>query len=73
MRVLLRNETGLFLMSVEEWTSSAGSALAFASSFHAIQFAREKGLRNTEVVLSFDDPAYDITLPVQPRQRNWGN
>lgn len=72
MRVLLRSETGLFLGSVEEWTTSAGSALAFKSCFQAIEFAREKGLRNAEVVLSFDDPAYDLALPLQPRQGKLG-
>jgi hypothetical protein len=42
----------------------------FKRTFAAIEFAREKGLDNTEVVLWFDNPEYDISLPVPGVQDN---
>ena len=65
MRVLLRDEKGCYYKCDGEWTACAGSALDFKGSFKAIEFAREKGLSKAEVVLSFANPEYDISLPVQ--------
>ena len=65
MRVLLKDEKGYYYKSEEEWTSSADSAVDFKRTFAAIEFARDKGLDNAEVVLWFDNPEYDISLPVQ--------
>lgn len=70
MRVLLRSETGLFFKSVEEWTASAANAAEFKSSLVAMEFARESGFIGAEVVLRFNDPAYDISLPVRAVQRS---
>lgn len=72
MRVLLRSETGLFFKSVEEWTASAANAAEFKSSLVAMEFARENGFVGAEVVLSFDNPAYDISLPVRAVRGNGG-
>ena len=65
MKVLLKDEKGYFYKCDGEWTACAGSALDFKGSLRAIMFAREKGLSNAEVVLWFDNPQYDISLPVQ--------
>ena len=66
MRVLLRNETGLYYKGAKAWTVSAGDALDFGRTFAAMEFARENGFTKAEVVLSFDDydPYYDLSLPV---------
>ena len=66
MRVLLRDEKGCYYKCEREWTVCAGSALDFKGSFQAIEFAWDNGFSKVEVVLWFDDPAYDISLPVQP-------
>ena len=65
MRVLLKDEKGYYYKSEEEWTSSADSAVDFKGTFAAMEFARDKGFSKAEVVLWFDDPAYDISLPVR--------
>ena len=68
MKVLLKDEKGYYYKCDEEWIACAANALDFKGSFQAIEFAKEKGLSNAEVVLWFDNPKYDISLPLQRSQ-----
>lgn len=70
MRVLLRDEKGFYYKAEEAWSVSSASAAEFKSSLVAMEFARENGFVGAEVVLSFDNPAYDISLPVRAVQGN---
>jgi hypothetical protein len=72
MRVLIRDEKGRYYKSAEAWTVSPGSAADFKRTFVALEFARENGFSKAEVVLSFDDPAYDMTLPLRHLQGTGG-
>lgn len=65
MRVLIRDEQGRYYKSAEAWTMSPGSAADFKTTLVAMEFARENGFSKSEVVLSFDDPAYDMTLSIR--------
>ncbi len=66
MRVLLcDNKTGLYHQSPDRWTNQATQATDFASSLKAVRYAEECGLADVEVFMDFDDPEYNVRLPVQ--------
>ena len=68
MRVLLcDSKTGLFFQSLDQWTGEPDSAENFRSSYKAALFAQEHGLENAEVLLDFNDPEYNVRLPVGAR------
>lgn len=65
MRVLLRDrKTNLFWLGDGRWTANALAACDFGSSSNCIQYALRERLADTEVVLSFENPLYDIALPL---------
>jgi hypothetical protein len=65
MRILLyHTPTGMFFQSPDQWTSNPESADDFKNSPKAILFARERGLTEVEVLWDFDDPEYNVRLPV---------
>jgi hypothetical protein len=73
MRVLLRDrKTNLFWGEEGRWTANAATARDFGSSTRAIQFALAERMNEVEVVLSFPNPLYDITLPVNPASSGEG-
>ncbi len=66
MQVLLRStRTKLYLNGADRWTPDRSGARNFVSGAQAILFAQENRLTDLEVVLAFDDPAYDVTLPLR--------
>jgi hypothetical protein len=68
MRVLLRNtETGRLFGNSGQWTDSMKEAQDFSSASRAITFASDRGFTGVEVLLSFDDPRYDIRFPLKSR------
>jgi len=65
LKVLLRSaKSKLYLQGTREWTSERSVARDFGSGAKAIQFAAQTRLGKLELVLAFDDPHYDITLPL---------
>lgn len=65
MHVLLRHrKTGLFYQCDDHWIGDAEAAHDFGSSANAILFVHERRLSDIEVILAFDDPRYNISLPV---------
>jgi len=65
MRVLLLNrDTGLYFQNRERWVSASAQALDFKSTADALAADTELRLQNMDIVLSFDDPAHDLRLPV---------
>lgn len=68
MRILLRHTgTGLFFESEDKWTTEPEAARDFGSSGRAIVFVTEWGLGDVEILMAFDDPRYNITLPIRNR------
>ncbi len=66
MRVLLcDNKTGLYFQTPGRWTNEAALARNFESSLKAAVYAQESGLENVEVFMDFDDPEYNVHLPVR--------
>ncbi len=65
MRILLcDSKSGLFLQGPGQWTSEPELAQDFQSGPKAILFARERGLSSVEVFWDFDDPEYNVRLPI---------
>jgi hypothetical protein len=68
MRSLLRSTvTGLYFESEEQWVADISQAHDFGSSARAIQFAVENRFKDVEVVLAYDDPHYNIAIPLTIR------
>ncbi len=68
MRIFLRHlRTNLLLTEAGAWTGCADEARSFRHSAEAMDFAREEGLREVEIVLSFDAPSLEIPLSLPHR------
>ncbi|HWH67794.1 MAG TPA: hypothetical protein VNT26_00285 [Candidatus Sulfotelmatobacter sp.] len=67
MRVLLRStETGRFFQSPGRWTDRLEQALDFKRGAEAIRLAYELKLQHVEILFSFENPLYNIRLPLRP-------
>jgi hypothetical protein len=65
MKILLRNtENGLFYAGPEEWTEDLGRALEFERADLAADCAAETKGRQLEVLMHFEDPAFEIPLRI---------
>ncbi len=65
MRVLLRDAmTGLYFQESERWTGEAEKARTFKHSADAMNLAREQRVQQAEVILSFEESAYRVALPL---------
>jgi len=66
MRVLLREVgTRKYLTRVGGWTNTKEEAHDFSSSAEAIDFWSNRTDRQVEIVLSFEDPYYDVTTSLR--------
>jgi hypothetical protein len=67
MKVFLRNtQTGWFYQGPSQWTPDQASALNLEQVSRAVAQIFEAHLENVEILLSYDDPRYDLVLPVPP-------
>ncbi|HVV02278.1 MAG TPA: hypothetical protein VHH88_12995, partial [Verrucomicrobiae bacterium] len=65
MKVLLRHvNTGLYYRDSSEWTENPDAASDFKASANALQLVSEMRLEGVEIVLWFDDPRYNLILPL---------
>ncbi len=64
LRVLLRNESGLYLQPSGEWTDNRETARTFRDSRVAYFWGLEQKLLHTFVVLAFADPAEDMRIRI---------
>lgn len=66
MRIFLRNVlTRFYLVGEGEWTEDRNLARTFPSSLAALKFVQEHNLPDMEVVLGFNGPEYDLTIPAE--------
>jgi hypothetical protein len=67
MKVFLRNvQTGWYYQAPSKWTPIQEEALDIAQVARAIERIFEAHLENVEILLCYDDPRYDLILPVPP-------
>jgi hypothetical protein len=67
MKVFLRNtQTGWYYQEPSKWTPAQEEALDLAQVARAVERIFEAHLENMEILLCYDDPRYDLVLPVPP-------
>ena len=65
MKVFLRNtQTGWYYQGPSQWTPEQGAALDLRQVTRAVERIFEARLENVEILLCYDDPRYDLVLPV---------
>jgi hypothetical protein len=68
MKTILRNlRNGTYFQGIEDWTTNPSQAFDFKGTDRAIRFVRDAGLKHMEVVFAFEDPQYDVHLPIDER------
>jgi len=59
MKVLIQNKsTGLFLSDSIQWITNADNARSFEHALDAFRFCRDNQIRNTKIVLRFENSTY---------------
>ena len=67
MKVFIRNtQTGLFYQEPSKWTADQVAACDLGQVARAVEQIFEAHLENVEILLSYDEPRYDLILPVPP-------
>jgi hypothetical protein len=65
MKVLLRStQTNKYYQSPSEWTPDEQEALDLKQTSRAVELVFDARLENVEVLLCYEDPRYNIVLPV---------
>jgi hypothetical protein len=65
MKILLRNtRTGLFYVAPNRWTKNDPEAFNFEQTDLALDTVRDAKLKSIEVLVKFDDPAFEIPLTI---------
>ena len=70
MKTLLRDKVNsLYFQGVSDWTPSLEQAFDFRMAERAVKFVRDAGLSKTEMelVLAFENPRYNVAVPVDQR------
>lgn len=65
MKILLRDtQTGLFYAGPNEWTAGQDAAQDFKTPDVALDLIDESRLNAMEIVVHFDDAAFDVPLTI---------
>ena len=65
MKVLVRStRTNQFYQGPDQWTPEEQEALDVKQTSRAVELIFDAGLENVEVLLCYEDPRYNIVLPV---------
>ena len=65
MKILLRNiQTGLFYVGPDRWTQFDPEAFDFEQTDLALDAVRDRNLKSIEVLVKFEDPAFEIPLTI---------
>ena len=70
MKIYLRNKsTGWYFQGVADWTTNLEAAFNFPCPEKAARFVSAAKLNSNEmeIVFGFDNPAYNISLPIDER------
>ena len=67
MKVFIRDtQTGWYFQEPSKWTPEQEAAQDLAQVARAVELIFEAHLDNVEILLCYDDPRYDLVLPVPP-------
>jgi hypothetical protein len=67
MKVFIRNtQTGWYYQDPSKWTPDLGAASDLGQVARAVERIFEAHLEDVEILLNYDEPRYDLILPVPP-------
>jgi len=67
MKVFIRKtKTGWYYQEPSKWTPDQGAAYDLGQVARAVERIFEAQLEDVEILLSYDEPRYDLVLPVPP-------
>ncbi len=67
MKVFIRDtQTGWYFQEPSKWALEQEAAQDLAQVTRAVELIFEAHLENVEILLCYDDPRYDLILPVPP-------
>ncbi len=67
MKVFIRNtNTGWYFQEPSKWTRDQAAATDLGQVARTVERIFEAHLENVEILLSYDEPRYDLVLPVPP-------
>ena len=67
MKVFIRNtQNGWYYQEPSKWTPDQAAACNLGQVARAVERIFEAHLENVEILLSYDEPRYDLVLPVPP-------
>jgi hypothetical protein len=67
MKVFIRNtQTGWYYQEPSRWIPDQAAACDLGQVARAVERIFEAHLENVEILLSYDEPRYDLVLPVPP-------
>jgi len=67
MKVFIRDtQTGWYFQEPSKWALEQEAAQDLAQVARAVELIFEAHLENVEILLCYDDPRYDLILPVPP-------
>ena len=67
MKVFIRDtQTGWYFQEPSKWAPEQEAAQDLAQVARAVELIFEAHLDNVEILLCYDDPRYDLVLPVPP-------
>jgi hypothetical protein len=68
MKVFIRStKTGWYYQEPSHWTADQQAATDLEQVARAVERVFEAHLEDVEILLSYDEPRYDLVLPVPPR------
>jgi hypothetical protein len=74
MRVILRDvKSGEYYKGAGQWTRTIEAAKDYLSAARAVEAALRAERQCLEIILAFDDPFYNVTLPVNRLDKPRGN
>ena len=70
MKVFLRNIlTGAYYQGPSKWTCSRQKAVDLGQAAWAVERVFQEHLQDVEILLCYDEPRYDVVLPVERLQQ----
>ena len=73
MRILLQQkDTGLYFKDLDSWARQQSEAVDFVSSTAAMDFCKKNKISGVQMVLKFEEQAYELVLPVVAARESSG-
>ena len=69
MRVVLRHAViGLYYAGLKHWVGDPGSAMDLETIERATEVSRDESFEEMDIVLTYDDPACELVMPLRRKR-----